>query len=257
MFDPKVSQSESASELPVLPLRNLVLLPGITMPIEVGRKSSLRMLETVVKNHPPTLLVTVQLDPQTEDPQAADLHPIAVQAEVLKVVRTGPDKVTAVLKGERRRRFEIVHTEPYLIARALPAAEQNPDSVETLQAAAEAGKLAEKAAQLATDAGQAALAPAAAAAGGDGGFLSLFTVFVLACFVGYQVVWSVSPALHTPLMSVTNAISGIIIIGGMLQISGAPTSAATLLGAAAILLAMINVAGGFLVTQRMLKMFRK
>lgn len=88
-------------------------------------------------------------------------------------------------------------------------------------------------------------------------FLSHFTVFVLACFVGYQVVWSVSPALHTPLMSVTNAISGIIIIGGMLQISGAPTSAATLLGAAAILLAMINVAGGFLVTQRMLKMFRK
>ncbi|MBZ5711499.1 Re/Si-specific NAD(P)(+) transhydrogenase subunit alpha [Nannocystis pusilla] len=88
-------------------------------------------------------------------------------------------------------------------------------------------------------------------------FLSHFTVFVLACFIGYQVVWSVSPALHTPLMSVTNAISGIIIIGGMLQISGAPTSAATLLGAAAILLAMINVAGGFLVTQRMLKMFRK
>lgn len=88
-------------------------------------------------------------------------------------------------------------------------------------------------------------------------FLSHFTVFVLACFVGYQVVWSVTPALHTPLMSVTNAISGIIIIGGMLQISGPPTSAATLLGAAAILLAMINVAGGFLVTQRMLKMFRK
>ena len=92
---------------------------------------------------------------------------------------------------------------------------------------------------------------------GNTSFLSHFTVFVLACFVGYQVVWSVSPALHTPLMSVTNAISGIIIIGGMLQISGAPTSAATLLGAAAILLAMINVAGGFLVTQRMLKMFRK
>ena len=88
-------------------------------------------------------------------------------------------------------------------------------------------------------------------------FLSHFTVFVLACFIGYQVVWNVAPALHTPLMSVTNAISGIIILGGMLQVSGAPTSAATLLGAAAILLATINVAGGFLVTQRMLKMFRK
>jgi len=88
-------------------------------------------------------------------------------------------------------------------------------------------------------------------------FLSHFTVFVLACFVGYQVIWSVSAALHTPLMSVTNAISGIIIIGGMLQVSGPLTSPATLLGAAAILFATINIAGGFLVTHRMLGMFRR
>ncbi|MEM9453344.1 MAG: Re/Si-specific NAD(P)(+) transhydrogenase subunit alpha [Myxococcota bacterium] len=88
-------------------------------------------------------------------------------------------------------------------------------------------------------------------------FLSHFTVFVLAIFVGWQVIWNVSPALHTPLMSVTNAISGIIIIGGMLQVSGAPMSATVLLGAAAILVATINIAGGFLVTQRMLQMFRK
>jgi len=88
-------------------------------------------------------------------------------------------------------------------------------------------------------------------------FLAHFTVFVLACFIGWQVVWNVTPALHTPLMSVTNAISGIILIGGMLQVSGPPTSAVTLLAAAAVLLAMINVAGGFLVTQRMLAMFQK
>lgn len=88
-------------------------------------------------------------------------------------------------------------------------------------------------------------------------FIQHLTVFVLACFVGYQVVWKVTPALHTPLMSVTNAISGIILIGGILQISGPAGSATTLLGAAAILLATINVAGGFLVTQRMLQMFRK
>ncbi|MEZ4384683.1 MAG: Re/Si-specific NAD(P)(+) transhydrogenase subunit alpha [Nannocystaceae bacterium] len=88
-------------------------------------------------------------------------------------------------------------------------------------------------------------------------FLSHFTVFVLACFVGYQVIWNVSAALHTPLMSVTNAISGIIIIGGMLQVSGEPTSPAVILGAIAILVATINIAGGFLVTQRMLQMFRK
>lgn len=88
-------------------------------------------------------------------------------------------------------------------------------------------------------------------------FLSHFTVFVLACFIGWQVIWNVKPALHTPLMSVTNAISGIIIIGGMLQISGSPTSATTILGAIAILIGTINISGGFLVTQRMLKMFQK
>ncbi len=88
-------------------------------------------------------------------------------------------------------------------------------------------------------------------------FLSHFTVFVLACFIGWQVIWNVRPALHTPLMSVTNAISGIIIVGGMLQISGKLTAATTILGAFAILIGTINIAGGFLVTQRMLKMFQR
>ena len=87
-------------------------------------------------------------------------------------------------------------------------------------------------------------------------FLQHITVFVLACFVGWQVVWSVTPALHTPLMSVTNAISGIIIIGGILQI-GTGLDAASILGAIAVLFAAINVAGGFLVTRRMLAMFRR
>lgn len=87
-------------------------------------------------------------------------------------------------------------------------------------------------------------------------FLQHSTVFVLACFVGWQVVWAVTPALHTPLMSVTNAISGIIIIGGMLQV-GSELNAATILGAVAVLFAAINIAGGFLVTQRMLKMFHR
>lgn len=87
-------------------------------------------------------------------------------------------------------------------------------------------------------------------------FLSHFTVFVLACFVGWQVIWNVSPSLHTPLMSVTNAISGIIILGGLLQLNGG-MSATGVLGAVAILVGTINISGGFLVTQRMLKMFRK
>jgi len=94
-------------------------------------------------------------------------------------------------------------------------------------------------------------------------FLSHFTVFVLACFVGYMVVWNVKPALHTPLMSVTNAISSIIAIGALVQISpivGAasrPDSLITWLAAAGIVLTAINMFGGFAVTQRMLAMFRK
>lgn len=87
-------------------------------------------------------------------------------------------------------------------------------------------------------------------------FMSHFTVFVLACFIGYQVIWSVSASLHTPLMSVTNAISGIIIIGAVVQIS-TPGFMITILSGLAILIASINIAGGFLVTRRMLEMFRK
>ncbi len=90
-----------------------------------------------------------------------------------------------------------------------------------------------------------------------GDFLQHFTVFVLACFVGWQVVWSVSPALHTPLMSVTNAISGIILVGGMLAAGEGSLSVASILGAVAVLVASINIAGGFRVTHRMLAMFRK
>jgi H+-translocating NAD(P) transhydrogenase subunit alpha len=88
-------------------------------------------------------------------------------------------------------------------------------------------------------------------------FLMHLTVFVLACFVGWQVIWNVTPALHTPLISVTNAISGIIIIGGMLQLTGEGFNATAALGAIAIFIATINIAGGFLVTQRMLGMFRR
>jgi len=88
-------------------------------------------------------------------------------------------------------------------------------------------------------------------------FVSHLTVFVLACFIGWQVVWNVTPALHTPLMSVTNAISGIILVGGMLQISGPISSPVTLLSAAAVLLATINISGGFWVTTRMLRMFQR
>ncbi len=87
-------------------------------------------------------------------------------------------------------------------------------------------------------------------------FLSHFTVFILACFIGYMVVWNVTPALHTPLMSVTNAISGIIVIGALLQVSNS-SGLVVALAAISIFIASINVFGGFFVTQRMLRMFRK
>lgn len=83
------------------------------------------------------------------------------------------------------------------------------------------------------------------------------TVFVLAVFVGYHVVWNVTPALHTPLMSVTNAISGIIIVGAMLAAGPGDFDWGVVVGFIAVLLASINVFGGFLVTQRMLEMFKK
>ncbi len=87
-------------------------------------------------------------------------------------------------------------------------------------------------------------------------FMAHFTVFVLACFIGYMVIWNVSPSLHTPLMSVTNAISSIIIIGALIQISS-PSGLGSLLAAIAILITSINIFGGFEVTRRMLEMFRK
>ena len=82
------------------------------------------------------------------------------------------------------------------------------------------------------------------------------TVFVLAVFVGYHVVWTVTPALHTPLMSVTNAISSVIIVGAILA-AGATGGLGSILGAVAVVLVAINTFGGFLVTERMLEMFKK
>jgi NAD(P) transhydrogenase subunit alpha len=87
-------------------------------------------------------------------------------------------------------------------------------------------------------------------------FLGHFTVFVLACFVGYMVVWNVTPALHTPLMSVTNAISSIIVIGALMQISS-ETELIRWIAVATVGITAVNIFGGFAVTRRMLEMFRK
>jgi NAD(P) transhydrogenase subunit alpha len=87
-------------------------------------------------------------------------------------------------------------------------------------------------------------------------FMQHFIVFALSCFVGFQVIWNVSHALHTPLMAITNAISGIIIIGALLQIDS-PNGIVGILAAVSVLIATINIVGGFMVTRRMLAMFQK
>jgi NAD(P) transhydrogenase subunit alpha len=88
-------------------------------------------------------------------------------------------------------------------------------------------------------------------------FVAILSIFALACFVGYYVVWSVTPALHTPLMAVTNAISSVIIVGALIASAAAGSTASKWLGLLGVVLASINIFGGFAVTQRMLAMYRK
>lgn len=88
-------------------------------------------------------------------------------------------------------------------------------------------------------------------------FIFLFTIFVIAVFVGYYVVWNVTPALHSPLMALTNGISSVIIVGAMLATGLSASGVARGFGTAAVLLVSVNIFGGFLVTQRMLQMFRR
>jgi H+-translocating NAD(P) transhydrogenase subunit alpha len=145
----------------------------------------------------------------------------------------------------------------------------NETAQQLLDKAQAAAKMAREAADAAqSHAEQAALALGSALHGATGGavdpFVFQLAIFVLAVFVGYYVVWSVTPALHTPLMSVTNAISSVIVVGALLAV-GVDASAvgddgplwARMLGFIALILASVNIFGGFLVTQRMLGMYKK
>ncbi len=101
------------------------------------------------------------------------------------------------------------------------------------------------------------LAQQAAGTHGGSPFVFELTIFVLACFVGYYVVWRVTPALHSPLMSVTNAVSSVIIVGALIAAGPAGFSFPKVMGFLAVILAAVNIFGGFIVTQRMLQMFKK
>ena len=145
------------------------------------------------------------------------------------------------------------------------AAQSAADAASQARAAAEVARQAAEVAQIYAD--QAAAAVGAALHGATGGAIDPFvfrlSIFVLAVFVGYYVVWSVTPALHTPLMSVTNAISSVIVVGALLAV-GVPTVGdaghswgARLFGFIALIFASVNIFGGFLVTSRMLAMYQK
>jgi NAD(P) transhydrogenase subunit alpha len=146
------------------------------------------------------------------------------------------------------------------------AVRQAEESAEAAAGAAEQARIAaEQAAQIALGQEGALDAAGVAAHAASGGAIDPFvfrlSIFVLAIFVGYYVVWSVTPALHTPLMSVTNAISSVIVVGALLAVGvpliGEGTGLARVFGFLALMLASVNIFGGFLVTQRMLAMYKR
>ena len=124
------------------------------------------------------------------------------------------------------------------------------------QLADEADRLAQRASDLATHA-HALVMTATPVVSEVEPFIFLLAIFLMACFVGYYVVWNVTPALHSPLMAVTNAISSVIVVGAMLATGLGTNGWAIAFGFIAVTLASVNIFGGFLVTQRMLSMFRK
>lgn len=113
--------------------------------------------------------------------------------------------------------------------------------------------LADQAAELAVETSQAL----ASAGHGSDFLITGMTVFVLACFVGYYVVWKVTPALHSPLMAITNAISSVIIVGALIALGASDSGFSKFMGFFAVVLASVNIFGGFIVTRRMLHMFKK
>jgi H+-translocating NAD(P) transhydrogenase subunit alpha len=127
-------------------------------------------------------------------------------------------------------------------------------AIEKLRAAAAAARQAAEAAQAYSD--QLAAAGHAASGGAIDPFVFRLAIFALAVFVGYYVVWAVTPALHTPLMSETNAISSVIVVGALLAVDSGST-VARFVGFIALILASVNIFGGFLVTERMLAMYKK
>jgi NAD(P) transhydrogenase subunit alpha len=229
----------------------------VDMAAEQGGNCPLTERDKVVEKHGVTLIGLTDL-PSRMARQASELYAVTV-LNLLKEMYAA-DKGLVINLDDEIQRGAIVLKDGALMWPPPPSAKPAPAAAKPAAPAAAAGHGAAKPA-VKSSAGNmlaalAAILLGAAAIFGPPEFIQHLTVFLLACVVGWHVIWNVAPALHTPLMSVTNAISGIIVIGGMLALYGGGEGSLPL-GGAAILLAAINVAGGFLVTQRMLRMFRK
>jgi NAD(P) transhydrogenase subunit alpha len=232
----------------------------VDMAAEQGGNCPLTEKDKIVEKSGVTLIGLTDL-PSRMARQSSELYATTV-LNLLKEMLTTDKGVVIDLKDEIQRGAIILKDGELLWPAPAPAAPP-PAAAPKPKAAAPANNhgangapVQKKSSSANIVAGLAAILLGAAAIFGPPEFIQHLTVFLLACVVGWHVIWNVTPALHTPLMSVTNAISGIIVIGGMLALYGGG-SGALALGGAAVLLAAINVAGGFLVTQRMLKMFRK
>src|ERR1700760_1744919 len=125
------AKKPAVQTLPVLPLRNLVLFPGVVLPVDVGRAGSLKLVEDGVRKQPARVMIAPQRDPQIEEPAPDDLHTIGVEAEVLKVVKLSDSRVTVVIRGLERRRLGVFsQVQPYLMADVHAVEETNVASPE-------------------------------------------------------------------------------------------------------------------------------
>jgi NAD(P) transhydrogenase subunit alpha len=230
----------------------------VDMAAEQGGNCPLTEKDKVVAKSGVTLVGLTDL-PSRMARQSSELYATTV-LNLLKEMYTAEKGLAIDLKDEIQRGAiilkdgELLWPAPAAAPAPAPAPKAAPAGNHGAAAAPANGKKSSGSANIV--AALAAILLGAAAIFGPPEFIQHLTVFLLACVVGWHVIWNVTPALHTPLMSVTNAISGIIVIGGMLALYGGGAGALAL-GGVAVLLAAINVAGGFLVTQRMLKMFRK
>jgi NAD(P) transhydrogenase subunit alpha len=229
----------------------------VDMAAEQGGNCPLTERDKVVEKSGVTIVGLTDL-PSRMARQSSELYATTV-LNLLKEMYTPEKGLVIDLKDEIQRGAiilkdgELLWPPPAAPPAAAPAAKPQAPTVANHGAN---GANAKKGSSANMVAALAAILLGLAAIFGPPEFIQHLTVFLLACVVGWHVIWNVTPALHTPLMSVTNAISGIIVIGGMLALYGGGTGA-LVLGGIAVLLAAINLAGGFLVTARMLRMFRK